>query len=1273
VANIIGLALKVTGDASGLAKSLTPVDRALDRLAQQAERATNVFTPFAEKTAAAGKAQEEFAEKFSTLADQLREKVIGPQEYAAAFGQLTQEAKAAAKAFEEGLRITEQVRTSEERRAAELEKIDKLLAQGAISEETATRARAAATNEAERLAKVEADLAAAREEAARIIEANLTASEKAQIQYNEAVAKAQQLAEQKLLTDEQLNSEIERQAQILQKAGEAQFLLSDAQKKADEIIAATRTDLEKFIEKQQEYQQLLNDGLLPLENYTRAVQEAAAGLNSADLAAASEASGVSLDTVSTASGEAATNTQNLGDALRILPGFMGGFVTSATDFVNNASQIAERMDRLTRLLGDFAAVVPLAARAVGFLVTPIGAAAAAVAVSGGVAAGLSRMEEAAQRLTNTANKLGVSFAFIETLQQAARVTGVSFETVNAATTRLLRSLANADEDSNKAAAALNKLGISLDAIRENDTEGTIRSIADRLVQIEDPAKRATAAVAIFGKSGAELLPFLSSLREAEDTLNRFNARLSTLDRDRVLSLGESFNTVGAALRGVGNEALTPFIGAAQAIADGLAPVITEFGRTIGTVLDLLSPFTSALGAVVNVFGQLIGIGLKGINLFFEPLAIVFRGLSAVVESVSKGITAFFKSISPVAETARAAIRRNAQDSVELAKSIQDAIGKGNQSIGDAIKRAGEFGQSGFVAAQQFQRAVARLNVELKDIGAKEYAIRLADATAEFDKQLVRAKEIRTELDRALRTEQERRQATSSTADEILRQTEAQKEQNRLLAFTGGDAAQAQAIERRTALEQELFRVQEQAIAARATNDLDAAAAADARIVKLREAIGFEQQRIDGEKTALDIESERLTKESERRKRVEEILKLRVQETDIAQKLAGVEASLVEARGKAEIEQARAQAEVQRVARDNTAATQEDFLKILTNPALTKAQETVRDLTATRKELLDQQAASDQGFGEGFANAFAETDKLVTAAIQKTKEFGKQGSVAAQAFESGIKQAQAEAGKGILTKPTFDQEVARIQELFNKQVTQLEQLKAKQIQDQRDIFDAKIAANQRVEEFLKRRIDDRTKAELSSLDAVAKRQQQARENDAALADRIKVTQDSLNAAREVGDLKSARARAGELKALKQAQLVEQKIAQGRGESARTQVSGLARSFNRVEQFQGLVAQSNDRFLKSFTDTFGAANASLAAANAAAAELARQQELLRPVAGAVATADIRTAEGAALVLGLGAAAQDPNLIEAKLQTKALTGIRTAITNAVAGYLNTPVEIF
>jgi hypothetical protein len=132
MANILNLALKVNADASGLPKALTPAERALESLGKQVEKATSVFAPLAEKSAAAALAQEQFADKFSVLADQLRAKIIAPQEYAAAFGQLTAEAKEASKAFEEGIRITQQNALADADRAAKLERLNELLQLGAI-------------------------------------------------------------------------------------------------------------------------------------------------------------------------------------------------------------------------------------------------------------------------------------------------------------------------------------------------------------------------------------------------------------------------------------------------------------------------------------------------------------------------------------------------------------------------------------------------------------------------------------------------------------------------------------------------------------------------------------------------------------------------------------------------------------------------------------------------------------------------------------------------------------------------------------------------------------------------------------------------------------------------------------------------------------------------------------------------------------------------------------------------------------------------------------
>lgn len=81
-------------------------------------------------------------------------------------------------------------------------------------------------------------------------------------------------------------------------------------------------------------------------------------------------------------------------------------------------------------------------------------------------------------------------------------------------------------------------------------------------------------------------------------------------------------------------------------------------------------------------------------------------------------------------------------------------------------------------------------------------------------------------------------------------------------------------------------------------------------------------------------------------------------------------------------------------------------------------------------------------------------------------------------------------------------------------------------------------------------------------------------------------------------------------------------------------------------------------------------------AAEAEFNRQQERIRQLntlgERTVNTSDVRTAEGSALVLNLAASAQDPALIEARLQTKQLQLIAQGITQAAANYFKTPVAI-
>jgi hypothetical protein len=143
MATILSLALKVNADASGVVKNLTPAERALENLAKQASKATSAFDVLAKDSQAAADAQAALNEKFNTLAKQLQGG-LNAQAYADQYAALQEEVRNTADAFAEGVRVTEQVRTAEERHGQELAKLDALLQKNAISEETHTRAVAKA-------------------------------------------------------------------------------------------------------------------------------------------------------------------------------------------------------------------------------------------------------------------------------------------------------------------------------------------------------------------------------------------------------------------------------------------------------------------------------------------------------------------------------------------------------------------------------------------------------------------------------------------------------------------------------------------------------------------------------------------------------------------------------------------------------------------------------------------------------------------------------------------------------------------------------------------------------------------------------------------------------------------------------------------------------------------------------------------------------------------------------------------------------------------------
>ncbi|NBW17004.1 MAG: hypothetical protein EBR82_54415, partial [Caulobacteraceae bacterium] len=758
MATILGLAMKISADATGVQKSLTPVERALNSLDQQAKTITSSFDRFAGSSSAAAAAQAKAAGDLERLTQQLQTGAITAPEYARAFEELGNAVDAEVASFER---------------------------------------------------------------AARTIEANLSPLQR----YD---------AEVKVLAQD------------------------------------------------------LEAGRIDQETFDRAVAKATATFTKAESAA--QGYGNALE----GAGKGNLKFNELSGILSALPGPLG-------NVAGRLSGLSSAGEGLARVFsGGLSGGLSAIGTSVAGLVNPFTLAAAGVAAFGAAATavvrGLTTLEDRVEKLGNTANKLGVSFRFIQELDDAAKRSGTSIDAVSGAFGRLQKSVLGVDEESKAAQKALEGIGLTADQLQSLKPEEQYSLIAKSISAIEDPAKRTATAINLFGRSGADLLPFFNNIEKARIDIQRFNGALSDVDRTRIDGLGDAFDAVAVSIQGFGQELLTPFIGITRSISEGLAPAIATFGRNVGAVLDVFSPLTSAIGLSINLFlqfgstvGNIVGTVLEpfaaagrtvseafdlisqaATSVFGRVSTIVttaigklgevigstlgnaitfvtdtvsafteFVGLSGVIETIGTVIGRVFGSVSSVFSTIANAIggtvgrlltmaenflgiERSAQDASagvdkvtestrqlteEEKKSyaeVQKAVASSGQALDNAIAKAGEFGQAGFNAALEFQNALADLKEQAdnNELNAEQYSRGVALATAEFDKQVETLKRVQEETRKAAEEAQRLVDVDRQASDALL-------EQARIAREFGGDNTRAKAAEDALAVEREIARVRKE--------------------------------------------------------------------------------------------------------------------------------------------------------------------------------------------------------------------------------------------------------------------------------------------------------------------------------------------------------------------------------------------------------------------------------------------------------------------------------
>jgi len=175
-------------------------------------------------------------------------------------------------------------------------------------------------------------------------------------------------------------------------------------------------------------------------------------------------------------------------------------------------------------------------------------------------------------LDDLSQKIGTSVESLSRIQKVAQAFGVDFAgSVDPALVKLARGLTTVDEKSSKTGKALAAIGISAKDAAGNlrDPSDVMVDVAKRLQDYEDGAAKAAIVTDLFGKSGADLLPFFNDLADNVDDFSTTSAEAVA----QASALQDKMGMLGVRTNEVFTSILTAALPAMTDLADGFSDVL----------------------------------------------------------------------------------------------------------------------------------------------------------------------------------------------------------------------------------------------------------------------------------------------------------------------------------------------------------------------------------------------------------------------------------------------------------------------------------------------------------------------------------------------------------------------------------------------------------------------------------------------------------------------------------------------------------------------------
>jgi hypothetical protein len=258
------------------------------------------------------------------------------------------------------------------------------------------------------------------------------------------------------------------------------------------------------------------------------------------------------------------------------------------------------------------------------------AAAAVVAAGAAISVALGKTINDMDTLSKTSQKLGIPVEQLSALAYAADLSDVSFEALSKGVAKLSKAMVEAGaKPTSDAANAFRALGVSV-----TDASGRLKSsdvimgdLAESFSGLKDGAGKTAAAMAIFGKAGADMIPLLNggrdSLKEMNDEAEQFGAVVSGKAAKQAEAFNDNMTRLGYVIKGV-------FV----QVASQLLPILVDVSNKMVEAAKKSEILASAVDIVSAAMKGLVTSGVivsATLQVAADTLSIIWGGLARLIK------------------------------------------------------------------------------------------------------------------------------------------------------------------------------------------------------------------------------------------------------------------------------------------------------------------------------------------------------------------------------------------------------------------------------------------------------------------------------------------------------------------------------------------------------------------------------------------------------------------------------------------------------------------